>query len=304
MSLTHALETLRIANRMAGSKRFDWVICAENGETVEDSLGARFPVDHGFEEAHRDDVVIVCSGQDVQKQPLTAVTNWIRRCARNGCRIGGLFTGAYVLAKSGLLDGHAATIHWENRQAFLEEFPEVNLTEYTFVCEGSRLSTAGGTAAIDLILHMVAEAEGEALSNLVADQLHYTNIRVLQFSARMQVADRIGFRHPKLSEILALMETNLEEPLRPGDLAETVNISTRQLERLFRRYLHSTPKKYYVDMRLQRAQNLLLQTNMSVTNVCVACGFNSTSHFARLFRQRYGVSPHRLRKGQPSGDGA
>ena len=116
------------------------------------------------------------------------------------------------------------------------------------------------------------------------------------------MADRIGFRHPKLSEILALMETNLEEPLRPGDLAETVNISTRQLERLFRRYLQSTPKKYYVDMRLQRAQNLLLQTNMSVTNVCVACGFNSTSHFARLFRQRYGVSPHRLRKGELSSD--
>jgi len=303
MSLTNALETLRIANRMAGRTLFEWVVCAENGESVADSLGARFPVDRGFDDVHRDDVVIVCSGAEVQKQELGSIQKWLRRVARSGCRIGGLYTGAYVLAKTGLLDGHPATIHWENRQAFIEEFPEVDLTEYTFVCEGSRLSTAGGTAAIDLMLHLIAGAQGEHLANLVADQLHYTNIRVLQYSARMQVADRIGFRHPKLSEILALMETNLEEPLRPGDLAETVNISTRQLERLFRRYLQSTPKKYYVDMRLQRAQNLLLQTNMSVTNVCVACGFNSTSHFARLFRQRYGVSPHRLRKGEVSPDG-
>ena len=298
MSFVSMLETLRLANRMAGQRRFDWRICAQDGQPVQDSIGGQFPVDGTLEDVHRDDVVVICSGAKVHKQDIGKVIVWLRRIARSGCRIAGLYTGAYVMAKAGLLQGQRATIHWENREAFAEEFPDVLLREYTFISRGKRYSTAGGTAAVDLTLHLISEAEGESLSNLVADQLNYTNIRVLQHSARMQVADRIGFRHPKLSEILALMETNLEEPLRPGDLAQTVNISTRQLERLFRRYLQSTPKKYYTEMRLQRAQHLLLQTSMTVTNVGLACGFNTASHFSRLFRQRYGMSPHKLR-GEP-----
>ncbi len=298
MSFANALETLRVANQMSDRAPFKWLICAENAEPVRDSLGAQFPVDIGFEDLHRDDTIIVCSGADVRHTCSDAIVNWLRRSARMGVAIGGLYTGAYVLAKAGLLDGYGATIHWENRQSFMEEFPEVNLTEYTFCHSDRRYTTAGGTASIDLMLHLITEAEGERLANLTADQLMYTNIRVLQHSARVQVADRLGFRHPKLSEILALMETNLEEPLRPGDLARTVNISTRQLERLFRRYLSATPKKYYTDLRLQRAQHLLLQTNMPVTQVGLACGFNTASHFSRLFRARYGMSPHRLR-GEP-----
>ncbi len=298
MSFSNALETLRIGNLLAGETCFEWRICAEGGRTVKDSLGAEFPVDMPFEDLRRDDTIIVCSGTDVRKTCSDAIVNWLRRNARLGVAIGGLNTGAYVMAKAGLLDGHKATIHWESRQSFIEEFPDVDLTEFTFVGRNRRYSTAGGTASIDLMLELITEAQGESLANLVADQLNYTNIRVLQHSARVQVADRLGFRHPKLSEILALMETNLEEPLRPGDLAKTVNISTRQLERLFRRYLKSTPKKYYTDMRLQRAQHLLLQTNMSVTQVGLACGFNTASHFSRLFRARYGMSPHKLR-GEP-----
>ena len=295
MAFSMTMETLRLANRMSDGTPFSCLVCAEGGVAVRDSLGSEFPIDNGLDEFGRDDVIVICSGADVRKNCSPGVLQWLRRCARQGSEIAGLYTGAWVMAEAGLLNGYSATIHWENRSSFAEKFPDVDLSDYTYVVRDKRYSTAGGTSAIDLALHLVAEAEGQELANLVADQLMYTNIRVLQHSARVQVAERIGMRHPKLSEILALMETNLEEPLRPGDLAKTVNISTRQLERLFRRYLSATPKKYYMDMRLQRAQHLLLQTNMSVTEVSVACGFNSSSHFSRLFRQRYGMSPHRLR---------
>ncbi|MEQ9692640.1 GlxA family transcriptional regulator [Shimia sp. SDUM112013] len=301
MSFSMSMETLRLANRMSGEKPFERLVCSEGGIPVRDSLGAEFPIDHGLEEFGRDSIIVICSGLNVRETCAPAVLQWLRRCARQGSEIAGLNTGAWVMAKAGLLDGYTATIHWENRSSFVEEFPEVELSDYTYIVRDKRYSTAGGTSSIDLMLHLIAEAEGQELANLVADQLMYTNIRVLQHSARVQVAERIGMRHPKLSEILALMETNLEEPLRPGDLAQTVNISTRQLERLFRRYLSATPKKYYMDMRLQRAQHLLLQTSMSVTEVSVACGFNSSSHFSRLFRQRYGMSPHRLRGEQGAG---
>ncbi|WP_166417868.1 GlxA family transcriptional regulator [Cochlodiniinecator piscidefendens] len=299
ISFTSALETLRIANRLSGTTLFETVVCSESGESVYDSLGGSFPVDSALEDCHRDDTIVVCTGADVQKIVTPAVLNWLRKCGRSGVAMGGLCTGAYALAKAGLIAPDVpVAIHWENQSSFAEEFPDLQISEYTYTLQGRRYSTAGGTASIDLMLHFVSETQGDALANLVADQLMYTNIRVLQHSAKVQVADRVGFRHPKLSEILALMETNLEEPLRPGDLAQTVNISTRQLERLFRRYLQSTPKKYYTDLRLQRAQHLLLQTNMSVMNVGLACGFNSASHFSRLFRQRYGMSPHKLR-GEP-----
>lgn len=298
MTFSMAMETVRVASRMAGREVFSTVVCAEGGVPVHDSLGAEFPIDHGLEEVRRDDTIFLCSGADVRDVCSPAVLQWVRRSARQGCAIAGLTTGVWIMAKAGLMDGLRATLHWEHRSSFAEEFPEVILDEYTYVVENRRYSTAGGTSVIDLMLHLIVETEGHELANLVADQLLYTNIRVLQDSARVQVAERIGMRHPKLSEILALMETNLEEPIRPGDLAKTVNISTRQLERLFRRYLSSTPKKFYMDMRLQRAQHLLLQTNMSVTEVAVACGFNAASHFSRLFRQRYGMSPHKLR-GEP-----
>lgn len=298
MTFAMAMETLKTANRMSMGTPFSCVVCSEGGVSVTDSLGAEFPIDHGLEDVGRDDIIVICSGADVRKNCTPAVLQWLRKCARQGCEIAGLYTGAWVMAEAGLIGEEAITIHWENRNSFAEKFPDVELSDYTYTVRNKRYSTAGGTAVIDLLLTLISEAESPELANLVADQLMYTNIRVLQHSARVQVAERIGMRHPKLSEILALMETNLEEPLRPGDLAKTVNISTRQLERLFRRYLSATPKKYYMDMRLQRAQHLLLQTSMSVTEVSVACGFNSSSHFSRLFRARYGMSPHRLR-GEP-----
>lgn len=295
LSFAHAMVVLKLANKHMDDTPFEVVVTSEAAEPVVDSLGGTYPIDHGFEDPQRDDYVCLITGDGVEKQNLSAVSAYLRKAHRVGATICGLYTGAFVLAKLGLLDGKRATIHWEKRQAFMEEFPEVDLTEYTYTSAASPYCSSGGTSAIDLFLYFLSQLRDEKLANLVAGFLNYTSIRVIQHSARMQTADRVGFRHPKLSEILALMETNLEEPLRPSDLAKTVNISTRQLERLFRRYLNATPKKYYTELRLQRAQQLLLQTNMTVTGVGVACGFNTASHFSRLFRARFGTSPHRLR---------
>ena len=301
LSFTHALVVLQLANKHGERAPFEIRVLSEDGAPVTDALGGSFPIDGPLDEPQREDFVVLVTGDDVERQNLSAVSGFLRKADRIGATLCALYTGAYVLAKAGLLDGKRATIHWEKRQAFMEEFPEVDLTEYTFTSSASPYCSSGGTSAIDLMLFHVSQLRSEKLANLVAGFLNYTSIRVIQHSARIQAADRVGFRHPKLSEILALMETNLEEPLRPSDLAKTVNISTRQLERLFRRYLSATPKKYYTDLRLQRAQQLLLQTNMTVTAVGVACGFNTASHFSRLFRARFGTSPHRLR-GDPEKD--
>jgi transcriptional regulator GlxA family with amidase domain len=223
------------------------------------------------------------------------VLNWLRREARRGVTVGGLCTAAYSLAKAGLLDGKKATIHWENQDSFLEEFEEVKLTKSVFVIDGNRISTAGGTASIDLMLKLIAGDHGEDVANAVADQLIYSSIRTDQDTQRLSIPTRIGVRHPKLSQVIQMMEQNIEDPISPADLAEDVGMSTRQLERLFRRYLNRSPKRYYMELRLQKARNLLMQTDMSVINVALACGFASPSHFSKCYRAHYKTTPYRER---------
>jgi transcriptional regulator GlxA family with amidase domain len=300
LSFASAVECLRIANRMSGVELYDWAVTGDTEDTVTCSAGARFHVDFPLAELNREDIVILCGGMDVQSATTKRILNWVRREARRGLKVGGLCTAAYTLAKAGLLDGKRATIHWENHDSFIEEFEDVQLTKSVFVVDGNRMTTAGGTSSIDLMLNIIADDHGEKLANAVADQLIYSSIRTDQDTQRLSVPTRIGVRHPKLSQVIQMMEGNIEEPISPSVLARDVGMSTRQLERLFRRYLSRSPKRYYMELRLQKARNLLMQTDMTVINVALACGFASPSHFSKCYRAHYNTTPYRERGAQAS----
>ena len=295
LSFSSALDALRIANRMSGKKLYDWTFIGENEEFVSCSAGTQFKIDNSLVELHRDDTILLCGGTAIQESTSKKLIGWLRREARRGLIIGGLCTAAYPMAKAGLLDDKKATIHWENQDSFAEEFLEVELTKTVFVCDGNRYTTAGGTSSIDLLLKIIADEHGEELANAVADQMIYSSIRTDQDTQRLSVPTRIGVRHPKLSKVIQMMEINIEEPISPSILAKDVGMSTRQLERLFRRYLDRSPKRYYMELRLQKARNLLMQTDMSVINVALACGFASPSHFSKCYRAHYDTTPYRER---------
>jgi len=290
-----AIECLRIANRTAGKDLYTWKILGEGGETAVCSNGCVFGVESDLIELDRDDTVMLCGGVDVAEATTKKILNWVRREARRGVTIAGLCTAGYTMARAGLLNGKKATIHWENQDSFTEEFEDVELTKSVFVIDGNRITTAGGTASIDMMLKIIAEDHGEELGNAVADILIYSAIRTDQDTQRLSIPTRIGVRHPKLSRVIQMMEQNIEEPISPAILARDVGMSTRQLERLFRRYLSRSPKRYYMELRLQKARNLLMQTDMTVINVALACGFASPSHFSKCYRSHYNTTPYRER---------
>jgi transcriptional regulator GlxA family with amidase domain len=295
LSFATAIECLRIANRVIERDAYDWTIIGEGGTEMTCSAGVSFRLDSDLVELDRDDVMVLCGGIDIQAATTKRLLGWMRREARKGLTIAGLCTAAHTMARAGLLDGKRATIHWENQDSFREEFDEVTLTKSVFVVDGNRMTTAGGTSSIDLLLHIIAGDYGEQAANSVADQQIYSSIRTDQDTQRLSVPTRIGVRHPKLSQVIQMMEQNIEEPISPSILARDVGMSTRQLERLFRRYLNRSPKRYYMELRLQKARNLLMQTDMSVINVALACGFASPSHFSKCYRAHYNTTPYRER---------
>ncbi|NBB97763.1 MAG: helix-turn-helix domain-containing protein [Alphaproteobacteria bacterium] len=295
LAFSAAIEPLRLANRVASKTLYTWQLVSETGGPVTCSNGTEIAVTAKLDDLPNDSLIVVCGGVDVQRATSAGVLSWLRKRARYGNRIGGVCTAAWSLAKAGLLDGKRATIHWENFNAVAEEFPEVELARSVFVVDGTRVTAAGGIASLDLTLALIASAHGSDLANAIADQLVYSSIRTNRDTQRLSIPARIGVRHPKLARVIEIMESHIEDPISPSDLAEAVDMSTRQLERLFRRYLNRSPKRYYMELRLERARNLLMQTDMSVINVALAAGFTSPSHFSKCYRAHYDTTPYRER---------
>ncbi len=303
MAFAAAIEPLRLANRVSRRTLYTWKLVSETGQPVECSNSTTVMVDSALDELPRDATIVVCTGFELDRAASRPVLTWLRREARRGVGLGAVCTGAFVLAKAGLLDGKRATIHWENHAAFTEEFPEVELSNLLYVEDDGIMTSAGGTSSADMMLHMIAREHGPDMGSLIADTLIHTPVRGDHDEQRLSVPARIGVRHPKLVQIIQTMEQSTEEPISPADLAKSVGMSTRQLERLFRRYLNRSPKRYYMELRLEKARNLLLQTDMSVINVALACGFTSPSHFSKCYRAHFNRTPYRER-GAPTDTGA
>ena len=201
-----------------------------------------------------------------------------------------------MLARAGLLNGHRCTIHWENFDSFREEFPDLAVTQELFEIDRTRFTCAGGTAAIDMMLSLISRQRGQDVASSVTDQLIHHRMRDAHERQRMELRARLGVAHPKLIQVVGEMERCIEQPLSCADLAEGVGLSTRQLERLFRKYLGQAPTRYYLGLRLERARHLLLQTTMPILSIGLACGFVSASHFSKCYSEHFSRTPSQERR--------
>ncbi len=297
-----ALEPLRIANRMLGYDAYQWRLASYDGRPVNASNGVECAVNGSLDDERRKlagpdrpSIVFVCSGINVEKYSNRSVFAWLREEYNRGVGVGGLCTGAHVLAAAGLLSNRRCAIHWENLPGFSEAFPKANVFADLYEVDQNIYTCAGGTAALDMMLKLIGDDFDEALVNRVCEQVLTDRVRSPTDRQRLPLRARLGVQNAKVLSIIELMEANLSEPLSLIEIADHVGLSRRQIERLFRQEMGRSPARYYLEIRLDRARHLLIQSAMPVVDVAVACGFVSASHFSKCYRELYARSPQQER---------
>ena len=298
IAFTSAIEPLRAANRLAGQDLYRWAAVSADGAPVVASNGIVLNVGGALPEDEDVGVPFVCAGLNPTANLPPDLTGWLRRQGRHGVPLGAVCTGSLILAQAGLLDGYRCTIHWENLPGFREEFPDLDVTSMLFEIDRDRYTCSGGTAPLDMMVNSIALDQGHDLATEVAEQMMHTIIRHPQDPQRMALQHRTGVSNPKVLAAIERMEASLEAPVPLSELARSIALSERQMERLFQKHLGTTPSRRYLDLRLDRARHLLRQTSMPIMQVAVACGFISASHFAKCYRAQFGIAPRNERNGR------
>lgn len=295
MGFASLLEPLRVANRFradhSAEALYRWRILSVDGAPVIASNGMSINAEAAFDSVQQVDTLFIVAGFNPLSYYSAAIGGWLRCLERAGATLGAIDTGCFLLAEAGLLQQQKVTLHWEAMSSFKERYPALNVTQELFEREARRLTCAGGTAGIDMMLDWIARQHGAELAMAVSEQFVLGKIRQQSDHQRMQVSVRYGVHNQKTTQVISLMENNLEEPLSTDQLATSIGVTRRQLERLFSSHLHETPTRFYLGLRLERARQLLQQTEMAVTAICVACGFESPSYFSRAYRERFRLSP-------------
>ncbi len=293
-----ALEPLRIANRLSKQRLYQWRTISDDGGEVVSSSGMRQLVDRSLADAGDYSLLVVSGPFYPEKFDNPAVLDWLCKLAEKGTVLAGLETGCHLLAEAGLLDGLHCTTHWENFNQFRETWPDHRVSMDVFEVDQRRLTCSGGAASMDMMLYVIEQHHGHELAASVADSMIHPHIRHGSEPQRMDIKSRTGVTHPDLIECIELIEANIEQPLTPAELADLVGISKRQLERLFRRYLNTTPARYYLGLRLETARRMLEKSSMKIIDVAIACGFKSAGHFSSRYYSSFGVTPRESRKAQ------
>lgn len=296
LAFTCAVEPLRMANMLSGRELYRWTLLTGDGTPVPASNGLLLTPHAALAQAPALDVVFVCGGVNVHQTLDKNLITWLHKQVARKVVIGALCTATYLLAKAGLLDGYRCTVHWEQMASLREEHPRLVISSELFEIDRDRYTSSGGTAPLDMQLHLIRARHGAKLAAAISEEFICERIRGPNDRQRIPLRMRLGTSQPKLVEAVSLMEANLEEPISPDEIASHVGLSRRQLERLFQRYLNCVPTRYYLELRLARARQLLLQTTMPIVDVALACGFVSAPHFSKCYRDFYAIAPRLERR--------
>ena len=295
LSLAAAVEPLRMANAQAAEELYQWDFLSWDNTSVNASNNMVTAPTIDVDQVKMLDVLLVVAGINVATYGDDVFFAWLRQASRQVDLLGSTSTGALLLAKAKLLRHKTCTIHWEYVDSFREQFPDVWMSGELYEFDGNLFTCSGGSAGLDMMLQIIADQHGYELALLVAEQYMHPHIRPPHQDQRMRLQSRLNINNPRLIKALDIMRQNLEVPLTCQELADASNMSARQMERLFKQYLHQSPGQYYLHLRLEKTQQLLRQSSLSVLQVATACGFSSTSYLARCYQKKYACSPRQER---------
>ncbi len=304
MALTAAIEPLRVANYLTASPLYAWEFLSLDGGAVVASNGMGLTTTALPEKPQRYDIIFVCSSWDSEHFEDKALFAWLRRQERFGAHLGAMDLGTYVLARAGLLEGYRATILWYCANAFAEAFPGTEAVEHLFVIDRNRTTIAGGTAGLDMMLDDIRRRHDVRLSHEVADHILHFPVRKGESAQRNAAGGQQDIVQPLLRKAIHLMENHVEEPLSIPGISLELGISQRKLERLFQKHVGRSAVAYYRILRLQYARVMLTNTDLSIREISVACGYSSLSHFAKSFAEQFGRRPRDCRDSWPDSDPA
>ncbi|MCD2472509.1 GlxA family transcriptional regulator [Jiella sp. MQZ9-1] len=305
IGFANAIEPLRIANRIVGREVYRWRLVSTDGAAVAASNAVACSVAGSVAaerrrliSAERPTMIFACSGVFVEDCQDKALFSYLREAYQRGIAVGGICTGAWILARAGLLSGRRCAIHWENLAGFAETFPRVEAFAELFEVDHNLHTCAGGTASLDMMLALIRDDLGEEVVNRVCEQALTDRVRAAHDRQRLPLRARLGVQHAKVVRAIEIMEANLADPLSLAEIADHVGLSRRQVERLFEREMGRSPARYYLEIRLDRSRHLLRQSPMPIVEIAMACGFVSASHFAKCYRELYTRSPQQERAGR------
>lgn len=297
ISFAATIDPLRLANQLSGQTLYEWHFYGPSDQTVTCSTGIQFTPTRMMRDTDQVDRMFVVGGIGANQVAEESLCSWLRNLVRDGISIGATSTGSLLLAQAGILEGKTCTVHWEERERLTRAFPNLNVSEELYEIDGNLLTCSGGLSGLDMILQLITLRHGESLAHQVAEQCIHPNIRPAHDKQRMKLQLRQHGSHPRLTQALELMRERLDDVLTCDQICEKIGLSTRQLERLFRQHLNTSPTAYYMSLRLENARQQLKNTSLPIQAIARGAGFSSTSYFSRCYRKQFGVTPREARTG-------
>jgi transcriptional regulator GlxA family with amidase domain len=296
-----AVEVLQLANEVIGRNVYRWRAVSEDGQPATSSCGIAVGINGNLQterdNAHKLDLtsaVVICGGRVVPRAN-RQLDAWLRSCRQHGIPLISIGSGTIVVARAGLADGRRCAVHWEQLPLFCERFPEIQATQTAFENDGDLHTCSGGDAPFDMFRHLVQLDQGSDVVSRICEKAIAFRSRSAGERQRLPLHSQVKLNHKSVMKVIGLMEAHIDDPVPLDKLVALSRISRRQIERLFARELKCSPYRYYMELRLERAQLLLASTNLSIIEVAVACGFISPSHFSKVYRDAYGCAPHETR---------
>lgn len=295
MCVASVVEPFRAANRVSGKRLYEWKLVSLTGQMVDLTSTLPLAVMGKLEAEAMGDLLVIIGGFNQEKHVSRSQLSMIRKVASGFNTVAGIEAGSWIVARAGLLNGHSATTHWEDFEAFADTFPDVDVRLDRYVIDGNRITCGGASPAFDLFLELVRKRNGPSVAMEVASVFIYDDAHSRSDVQPLVSLGRVAQREPRIEQAVRLMETWIEQPLSVAEIAKRLKVSPATLETIFKRHTGLTPGRFYLNLRLKAANRLVLDSALSMREIAVRGGFNSLSAFSRAYAKHFGKSATEVR---------